>query len=704
MSEALFEFIGQWSHALAAILFGALAVWQVQRNVRDGQGLILLCAALLTALWALLVAMTSHFSVATQISEQLRNAGWLGFMYMLWRNGDKAHRGRTIAALYSVLAGVVVLATSLILMGESVALSPRMLDAMFASSAVIRMMIAVGALLLVHNLYNAATVETRAAIRLPMFALTLMWVYDLNLYTISYLARTSADELSALRGIVTAIAALIFALAARRSQNWNIRLSRAVTFQSLSLVAIGGYIVMMLVISSALELIGGEYARLAQVSFVFGASVIALVLLPSSRLRAWFRVKISKHLFQHRYDYRAEWLRFTNTLGRPGEGAMPLETRVIQAVADITESPGGLLLVPGPAGGLISHARWNWNLIDPPALSASNETAYWLEKSGHVVEFDQLRSSESGFDEDARHIPEWLISEPRAWAMIPLVHFGRLAGVVILERPAITRILDWEDFDLLRVVGRQVASYLAEARGQEALSDAQRFDEFNRRFAFIMHDIKNLVSQLSLVTRNAERHADNPEFRADMIITLKNSTARMNDLLARLSQHNKSRPEEPRAISLQPIAESIAKAKRTAHPVIVGGTSGLILRADPARLEQALSHLVQNAIDASPSAEPVSINPRIADDEIAIDVIDNGKGMTPAFIREQLFKPFTSTKDGGFGIGAFEARALIAAMGGRIEVVSREGKGSRFTILLPGVTEVRLDPILEQPVPQQEAA
>jgi putative PEP-CTERM system histidine kinase len=280
--------------------------------------------------------------------------------------------------------------------------------------------------------------------------------------------------------------------------------------------------------------------------------------------------------------------------------------------------------------------------------------------------------------------------------MIPLVHFGRLAGVVILERPPIARMLDWEDFDLLRVVGRQVASYLAEARGQEALSDAQRFDEFNRRFAFIMHDIKNLVSQLSLVTRNAERHADNPEFRADMIVTLKNSTARMNDLLARLSQHNKARPEEPRAVALQPIAEAIAKAKRAAHPVVVSGTSGLRLCADPARLEQALSHLVQNAIDASPPTEPVSINPRVAGDEVAIDVIDAGTGMSPAFIRERLFKPFISTKDGGFGIGAFEARALIAAMGGRIEVASREGKGSRFTIFLPSVTEVTLDPIIQQ--------
>lgn len=700
MSEGLFAFIGQWSHALAAISFGALALWQIQRGARDGHARMLLAASLVTAFWALLTAMSSHDSVASQLSEPLRNLVWLGFMYMLWRHSDDAHRARAVAAIYLVLVFVILLTTTLVLVGEEAELTRRESETIFLSLAAMRMMVAVGALVLVHNLYNAATPDSRAAIRLPMAGLALIWVYDLNLYTVCYLARGWSDELFALRGVATAMTAVVFALASHRAPHWQIKLSRQITFQSLSLVAIGAYLGAMIIISSLLDLVGGEYGRLTQVSFVFGTSVIGIVLLPSSRLRAWFRVKISKHLFQHRYDYRAEWLRFTDTLGRPGESAVPLETRVIQAVADITESPGGLLLVPGPAGGLITHARWNWTLADPPTLSASDQTLAWLGSDGRIVELDPLRGEGGAADADARHVPEWLLAEPRAWAMIPLIHFGRLAGVVILERPALDRTLDWEDFDLLRVAGRQIASYLAEARGQEALSDAQRFDEFNRRFAFIMHDIKNLVSQLSLVTRNAERHADNPEFRADMIVTLKNSTARMNDLLARLSQHNKARAEEPRAVALQPLIDAVAKAKRAAHPVVVGGLTGLIIKADPLRLEQALTHLVQNAIDASPATEPVSINARIEGDEIAIDIIDHGKGMSLAFVREQLFKPFCSTKEGGFGIGAFEARTLIAAMNGRLDVSSREAKGTRFTITMPSANDLRLD----DPIPQQAAA
>ena len=107
--------------------------------------------------------------------------------------------------------------------------------------------------------------------------------------------------------------------------------------------------------------------------------------------------------------------------------------------------------------------------------------------------------------------------------------------------------------------------------------------------------------------------------------------------------------------------------------------------ADPVRLEQALAHIVQNAIDASTPNEPVRICFGERGMEAAIEVIDSGAGMSADFIRSRLFQPFASTKEGGFGIGAFEARTLIAGMGGRIEVESCEGEGSRFIIFLPAV-------------------
>jgi putative PEP-CTERM system histidine kinase len=273
-------------------------------------------------------------------------------------------------------------------------------------------------------------------------------------------------------------------------------------------------------------------------------------------------------------------------------------------------------------------------------------------------------------------------ADSRAWVLVPLIHFGRLIGAILLARPAIDRRLDWEDLDMLRTVGRQAASYLSEAQGQQALNDAQRFDEFNRRFAFIMHDVKNLVSQLSLLARNAERHAENPDFRADMVLTLKESVGKMNDMLARLSQHHKARTEEPRPMSLGEVASKIANSRSRQHAIRLTGAAPLAL-ADPARVEQIIVHLLQNAIDASDAGHPVEI--RLGGDErsATVDVIDQGRGMTAEYIRRDLFKPFSSSKAGGFGIGAFEARALAQSMAGSIKVESKPGVGSRFTLCLP---------------------
>ncbi|MGH6781414.1 MAG: XrtA/PEP-CTERM system histidine kinase PrsK, partial [Sphingomonadaceae bacterium] len=631
----------------------------------------------------------------------IRNLAWLAFMFLLLRQGRNVDQRFAVSTVYAVLflvnAGIAEISVLPVLQAGDV----RMLETIAFTGRVLHMIVAVGALVLVHNLYTAAAPEARWSIRLLMVALAAMWTYDLNLYTVAYLTGRWWEELFAIRGLVIAMLAPIFGLAARRNDRWQLRLSRTVAFQSLSLAAIGGYLAVMALVIGALDYLGGEYARLAQIAFAFGTSVAALVLLPSPWFRAWFNVKISKHFFAHRYDYRSEWLRFTDTLGRPAERAASLDERIVKAVADITESPGGMLLVPCDDGALELHARWNWRNVDAPVHASGAAFARYLESSGRIIELDALRSAQDRDDEEAALTPEWMIAETGAWALVPLVHFDRMQGAVLLERPRIDRNLDWEDFDLLRVVGRQVASYLAEARGQEALGDAQRFDEFNRRFAFIMHDIKNLVSQLSLVARNAERHADNPEFRADMVATLKGSVGKMNDLLERLSQHNKGRREEPRAISSARLVESLAAARRGQHPVVAMVTGDPMLLADPVRLEQALGHLVQNAMDASPADEPVILNVVDHGHEIAIEVRDRGAGMTQDFIRTSLFKPFASTKPGGFGIGAYEARTLVTVMGGRVEVASREGEGTIFTLTLPAAgtatTPIADDHLMETP-------
>ncbi|KQS03982.1 histidine kinase [Sphingomonas sp. Leaf357] len=664
-----------WGHALAALLFCMIALSQLRDATTALPRLTFVVALIATALWALAVAGIDARDVTARVAESLRNLAWLGFMFALVRRDRDAPHLRAIAFVYGAVVLIVLAGIGIVLVA---AIDPGTAPQLDSARVLLRMMVAVSALVLVHHLYAAVAPRARGGIRLVVIALAGMWGMDFVLSGIRYATDGYAVELIAVRGVAMALLAPLFAIAVLRNGDWTLRLSRSVAWQSLSLAGVVLYLLMMALATSAIAAIGGDNARMAQTAFVFGSTAATLTLVSSPWLKAWTKVKLAKHLFRHRYDYRAEWIRFTDTLGKP-EGAVALDARVVKAVADLTDSPAGLLLVPdGAALGI--GAGWNWDRDTLPATAGEEALARHIATDGRIVELDSVRAT-GAVTADAASVPQWMLDLPEAWAVVPLVHLDRLQGAILLARPPVDRALDWEDFDLLRIAGRQVASYLAEARAQEALAEGERFDEFNRRFAFILHDIKNLVSQLTLTARNAERHADNPEFRADMIATLQDSAGRMNDLLARLSQHHSARGEDLRSVEMLQLIERVAARRRAQHPVVTKGTAALA-HADPVRLEQLLGHLLQNAIEASAPTDPVTIAVGRDGDAVTIDVIDHGCGMSPAFLRDKLFKPFVSSKPGGFGIGAFEARQLAQGMGGGVSVTSREGAGTHFRISL----------------------
>ena len=673
--------IAFWSHALAAVTFASLAIWRLgEASRRPGQRL-LLGAFALTACWAWLSAVAPGDPLVT-FAESARNLIWIGLLYSLSAASDERQHGvRLVYAAVAAAIGLQLVADAVALLGPS--------ETVTQTGLILHLTTAAGALVLVHNVYGQAAPASRSSIRLAMLGLAMMWVYDLNYYTIAYLGSQggslSAAGLERWRGLAVALTAPLFAMGLRAGDVWRIKLSRAATFQSLSLLAICAYFALMAIVATAIRGSSVDWLATLTIAVLAVMTVGAMVVLPSGRARGWLKVKAAKHLFEHRFDYRAEWLRFTDTLGRAGVDEAPLGERIVKAFADIAEAPGGLLLVGDGAGGSLAvAASWNW---PGDALSADrldDSTSFWteVERSGRVLELEAFRQGWASSKDKALAVPDWLVAEHDAWAGIPLVHHGRLIGLVVLAAPEYRRALDWEDFDLLRTAGRQAASALAEAQGQDALANAQRFEEFNRRFAFILHDIKNLVSQLSLLARNSERHADNPDFRADMVATLKSSVGKMNDLLARLAPHAPARAPQLAAQPLDTILATAIAAMRNPH-ITLGGDRGLWAKVDAAALGQALEHLLHNAVDASPASAPVTIEVTQSEKSVAIAITDQGCGMDRDFIVNRLFQPFVSTKPDGFGIGAFEARTAVAAMGGRISVDSRPGEGATFTILVP---------------------
>jgi putative PEP-CTERM system histidine kinase len=672
------------TYVLCAVAALALGGWILSRGDKRGPAAVAEAAALvLTACWALATVGLGFDSVATAASLSLTYLAWLWTLYRLFAHDERDKSVGPIRPVVMALAFVELMQLALLPAQQHYAGTPSALSAIAGFGSTFRLLFCTGALVLVHNLYAGASQQARQALGWPAAALALLWLYDLNLSTVSYLGDGTPGTLVALRGPAMLVVSAMLAIGTlRHDGNLRFSPSRSFTFQSFSLIVIGGYLAAMVLVAQGIAYAGGELARLMQVGFLALAGALALAVLPSRRLRGWLRVVLSKHLFQHRYDYRAEWLRFTHTMGRAGPAAPPLAERIVQAAADITDSPSGLLLTPREDGGLTLQARWQWPNVDVPAEALTAAGARFFEQSQFIVDLDDLRREPVEAIPAVAH-PEWLMAEPAAWALVPLLHYERLVGVVVLTRPPLARRLDWEDFDLLRVVGRQLASYLAEQASQDALGEAQRFDEFNRRIAFVMHDIKNLASQLSLLARNAEKHADKPEFRADMLLTLRNSTDKLQGLLDRLGRYGQHGGEGFEDVALDKLLQKLAARYRDQHEVVVIERGACIVRVDRENLEQALVHLVQNAIEASTAGTPVFLDLRSEPSQAVIEVVDSGGGMGPDFIRTRLFKPFHSSKPGGFGIGAFEARELIRGMGGRLDVESREGLGTRFLIRLP---------------------
>lgn len=678
------------THVAGAIVAATVAIWVAGRRERIGvAGVPVVAALLLTAVWLLaLIAEVGAF--AATLAETARNLAWLLVVYRLFA-GDGRHRSLApIRPLVLALVFVELLNLTIALVLSRAPLGLRIANLANDFEALFQLLFAVGALMLVHNLYAGASGQARTALRWPASGLAIVWTFDLNLYTLAYLGGAWPAEIAALRGLATvALGLLLAVMASKGRDDLRLRPSRAVTFQTFSLMIIGIYLVAMVAIAKWLSIAGGNFAWLMQLGFLTLASAAALLLLPSQRLRRWLKVMVSKHLFQHRYDYREEWLRFTRTIGNTGIEAPPLGERAVQAIADIAECQAGLLLAPGESGDLELAARWNWPEIDVPGCAMTAAAARFFERENWIADLDDVRSGRATAGESGL-VPDWLMHHPRAWALVPLIHYERLAGMVVLARPVFARRFDWEDFDLLRVVGKQVASYLAENASQLALVEAGRFDDFNRRIAFVMHDIKNLASQLSLLARNAELHADKKEFRDDMLVTLRNSTDKLNALIARLSRYGGGAVDSLGAVSAAEVVRAVMQRFVSRPQVMLARCDDITVNANAESLEQVLVHLIQNGIDASAEGMPVILS--LANDGLhaRFEVIDSGCGMSPEFTRTGLFKPFVSTKSGGFGIGAFEARELVRAMHGRLEVESREGLGSRFTVRIPAAAAVEI--------------
>lgn len=696
---------GVISHLVAALGFAALGLWLLAHPRAGWFRAGVAVACLLTALWAgAVVWVGRHGGAAVPLSllETVRSAVWIALLVLhlrqFWGLDQRPSSSFFVALMLGFVVALQITLDLLFGFGADPApLADQPAGAMLFVAT--RILVAISGLVLVHNLYVNSRETLGPEVRFFAVGLGAIFAYDLNLYTLQFLLGELSQPLWNIRGAVNTLALPLIALSLRGQARDGFYVSRKVAFNTISFSGIGLYLIAMSLLAYGLRLAGGDWGLVLQVTFLAATLIFGALAILSPRLQATLRVWISRNFYRYRYDYRTEWLRFMDTIDAAQQDLsdpQPIRERLIEALATVMHSPGGALFEPREDGGWERTAQWRWPRMPIAVLPPEDPLGTWMRGQLKVVDFRALRAEQAGRRELLTHpglrMPAWAQPETGTWLAVPLSHRERLTGFILLEDSLAPRSLNWEDHDLLRTLGRQGASYLAESATQAALDEARSFEEFNRRFAFAMHDIKNLVSQMALVARNAERHADNPEFREDMVATLRNSVVKMTDLLALLGRETKKGAvrEDP-APAHEPVdlaallTEAVATARRSHPSVALFGADGPVLvQGDVRRLESMIGHLLQNAVEASAPEAPISVSLRQeAEGEAVIRIADHGVGMSASFIREELFRPFRSTKEGGYGIGAYEAREIARSHGGRLEVESRPGDGSIFTIRLP---------------------
>jgi putative PEP-CTERM system histidine kinase len=670
--------------ALGHLAFGIYLV-AVRGLARDGAAAsrAFVAAVVGSALWAAASAAAgvwawAGWQVALEVLDALRYGLWFTFLLRLIKpaRARNEQAGRGLQALAAGIVTVALVVTAYRTLTGELLETPNKL--MLASTLAMPVL----GLLLVEQLFRNLGEDSRWNAKPVCLGLACVFAFDVYLYAEALLfGRFDVDAQSA-RGAVHLLAVPFLFLAARRRSDWvaKLQVSRSAAFYSATLVLAGVYLLFMSAIGYYVRFFGGDWGRALQVSLLFAGVAFLGAVVVSGSLRSWLRVFVGKHFFSYRYDYREEWLRFTAMLSSRSS-PQEVGSLIVRGLANMVECPAGSLWTRSSADSPFTQAaRWNM----PPQTSsepADSDFSRFLADKGWVIDLEEFRATPRRYG--TLTLPGWLLDTPNPWLVVPLQAGEALLGFVLLARPRTTMDLDWEVRDVLKTAGRQAAGYLAQMQATEALLEARKFDAFNRMSAFVVHDLKNIVTQLSLMLKNAERLHANREFQQDMLLTVESSLEKMRRLMLQLRE-GATPPGGSRGVELAPIVKRLqALAVGQGRVLDVERLDMLATRGHDERLERVLGHLVQNAFDATPAAGRVWLAVERYSGQVQVTVADNGVGMSEEFVQTRLFRPFSTTKQTGMGIGTFESFQYIRELGGSVSVKSALGEGTVVTVLMP---------------------
>ncbi len=541
----------------------------------------------------------------------------------------------------------------------------------------------IGTLLITEQLIR----NSNGLVRTLVIGIGTLFLFNLYLYSSALIMGEVSVAMVQARGLANTTVGLLLCVAPLFSHSTDytrkkIELSRPLVFTTTSLVLAGSILLVVSGLGYLLSIGGGQYSTILQPFLLFLAVLFIGYNLASPTRRSRVRIWINKNFFQTKFDHNIEWRNLSERLS-PETSIDDLYETAIRAVLPIYHVETGALYLQ-ENGSYVAKGRIGAAMQLPPIDAQTHRDCLDKMVQQNWIYFP--RSEESGLARFNHLLPDSL---RYMLVILPLTNRDTLLGFITLSTDsADAHDFDWEDIDLLRIVGKQVSNFIAYQMLSDEMVVTRQFEAFHQFTTFVMHDLKNLIAQQALVVENAARFIDNPEFVADAINTIENSVKRMDRLVQKITRNRAA--DELGALDIKPVAlfEALQLAiekcsGREPAPVLHPPTDDTTIVGDIDTLIMVFTHLITNAHEACEKTDTIDIHLRAQADRIECKIEDTGSGMTQEFVDNRLFKPFDSTKKyQGMGIGAYQCRQILSKIGGRISVSSKIGEGTCFTVIL----------------------
>jgi len=678
------ENIAVISYGLATLAYLFFALLLLTTKSKTLPSMLLLITTICSTLWAAQVPF-AFYSKQLLYSDNiyfdaLRSLCWIIFLLAI-----SSTKGRLIPLLLKsrLLQGSIVIFVMMLLnrflpiikntLSAYISWDPSFLGGLLLLCLV---------LVTIEQLFRSADEQMRWAIKPLIIALSILFIFDFYMYAQAALFGAIEHVIWTSRGFIHLAALPALLISTKRTSQWSTRIfiSRGVVYHGSLLVVAGTYLTIMSIMGYYIKYLGGEWGSIIRVVFFVLALLMLSFIFMSEPFRLKVKVFIGKHFFANSYEYRDEWLAVTSALSHPAKQCSTYEHTLTVMMERLGCKQGCFFRINDQALELKSNL--DFELIDEANLITSlQRTLPFIRNSHWIIDTDE-------FKRIPQHYPELVMDthllQQNIWLLIPIFDGDSLIALLMMAHSKRLKKLNWEDRDYINTIGNQLANFVVLHEASAQLAEAKQFDTFNQMSAFLVHDLKNTLAQLSMIVVNSEKHKKNPEFIEDSLDTLANAVKRMQRMLDQLKR-NKPLQKRQRKVEITELLAKICQNLSNNQPVPqVISQQKITLLAEKDGLENIITHLVQNAQDATEGDGRVQVSAFLEHNWLAVKVEDSGTGMDNAFIRERLFIPFDTTKgNAGMGIGVYEVRQFAIKAGGRLEVTSTLGEGTCFTLYLP---------------------